>query len=175
MIITVQGANGSVIDLSDIVTTLTNSVISRVAMGRRFEHSKIKHLLDRFLDLVGRFSFATYIPSLGWIDILTGFDRKTNELIKEVDEFCEDVIREHENKKQFGDEDQDLVDILLEILIDNSSGYHLEKDVMKVVLFVIYIYIYMYIYIYIYLSISIHICRLCLVSSLVLDRLDQGA
>ncbi|KAJ0623258.1 putative cytochrome P450 [Helianthus annuus] len=135
MIKTIQGANGSVIDLSDIVTTLTNSVISRVAMGRRFEHSKIKHLLDRFLDLVGRFSFVTYIPSLGWIDILTGFDRKTNKLIKEVNEFCEDVIREHENKKQSGDQDQDLVDILLEIQRDNSSGYHLERDVMKVVLF----------------------------------------
>ncbi|KAJ0948494.1 putative cytochrome P450 [Helianthus annuus] len=135
MIKTIQGANGSVIDLSEIVTTLTNSVISRVAMGRRFEHSKIKPLLDRFLDLVGRFSFATYIPSLGWIDILTGLDRKTNELIKEVNEFCEDVIREHENKKQSGDQDQDLVDILLEIQRDNSSGYHLERDVMKAVLF----------------------------------------
>ncbi|KAJ0810116.1 putative cytochrome P450 [Helianthus annuus] len=108
MIKTIQGANGSVIDLSEIVTTLTNSVIYRVAMGRRFEHSKIKHLLERFLDLVGRFSFATYIPSLGWIDILTGLDRKTNELIKEVNEFCEDVIREHENKKQSRDKDQDL-------------------------------------------------------------------
>ncbi|KAI3675604.1 hypothetical protein L1987_85194 [Smallanthus sonchifolius] len=40
----------------------------------------------------------------------------------EIDDFLEGVIDEHENKKEIDVEVQDLVDILLEVQIDNSTG-----------------------------------------------------
>ncbi|KAL8228607.1 hypothetical protein R6Q59_000001 [Mikania micrantha] len=52
----IQGANGSVLNLSELVFTLTNNVVCRVALGRTYEGMKFKNLLERTMELLGCFS-----------------------------------------------------------------------------------------------------------------------
>ncbi|KAM0018754.1 putative psoralen synthase [Helianthus debilis subsp. tardiflorus] len=133
----IQGTNESVFNLSEFVATLTHNVISRAALGKIYEGMELKHLLDRTLDLTGRFCFASVFPSLAWMDRFTGLEREIEKLVKDVDEFYDVVIDEHVNKKEGDAEGQDLVDILLEIQKDNSTGFHLETKMIKAIILVI--------------------------------------
>ncbi|KAJ0824126.1 putative cytochrome P450 [Helianthus annuus] len=153
----IQGVNDAVVNLSEFLVLLTNNVICRVALGRTYEGTKVKNMLDKIKKLSGR-SIGSFIPSLVWVDRFRGLHREADELAKEIDEFYEDVIEEHVNKKEFGVEGQDLIDILLEIQKDNSTGFRLERYMIKAIMVVrfpllfhtlslsSYIYIHIYIY-----------------------------
>ncbi|KAI3515365.1 hypothetical protein L1887_14245 [Cichorium endivia] len=127
-------AHKSVVNLSDLLISLTNNVICRVALGRTYDGKNFKSLLDRFLKLLGSFSVGSYIPWLTWVDRLSGLERRADEVAKEFDDFLEGVIEEHINKNEVGLEIQDVVDILLEIQRDNMTGFHLERDAIKAIL-----------------------------------------
>ncbi|KAK9072382.1 hypothetical protein SSX86_008816 [Deinandra increscens subsp. villosa] len=130
----IQKANESVVNLSELVNSVTNNVLCRVTLGRRCDGRQFKSMLDRTMKLLGSFSVGRYIPSLGWVDRLSGVEGKVKEVYKEFDEFLEDVIQEHANKKKVDVECRDVVDILLEIQSDNVMGFPLEKDMIKAIL-----------------------------------------
>ena len=137
MIKKIRETHESEVNLSEFLISLTNNLVCRVALGRTYEGRKFKSLLERFLELLGCFSVGSYVPSLAWVDRLTGLERRAHEVAKEFDEFFESVIDEHVSKKFVGVEGQDLVDILLEVQRDNSTGFHIEKDVIKAIILVI--------------------------------------
>lgn len=91
------------------------------------------------MELLGCFSVGSYIPTLAWVDRLSRLERRADEVAKEFDEFLEGVIDEHVNKKGVGVEGQDLVDILLEIQRDNTTGFRLEREMIKAIILVNYI------------------------------------
>ncbi|KAJ0751099.1 putative cytochrome P450 [Helianthus annuus] len=97
----IQESNESVIDLCELLISLTNNVISRVALGRTYEGMGVnyKNIPVRIGAMLGRFSVGSYIPWLAWVDRLTGLHREADQLAKEIDEFYEGVIEEHVNKK----------------------------------------------------------------------------
>ncbi|KAJ0578378.1 putative cytochrome P450 [Helianthus annuus] len=136
MIKKIQGANESVVNLSELLISLTNNVISRVALGRTYEGMGVnyKNIPVQIGAILGRFSIGSYIPQLAWVDRLTGLHREADQLAKEIDEFYEGVIEEHVNKKVVGVEGQDLVDILLELQRDNSSSFPLERYTVKAII-----------------------------------------
>nr|XP_043639586.1 3-beta-hydroxylase-like [Erigeron canadensis] len=128
-----------VINLSELLISFTNNVICRVAFGKTYNESrKFKDLLERFLELLGCFSVGSYIPSLAWVDRLSGLERRADQVAKEFDEFLEGVINEHMISKKgvvVGVEGQDdFVDILLEIQRDNATGFRIERDMIKAVI-----------------------------------------
>ncbi|KAD6119525.1 hypothetical protein E3N88_10796 [Mikania micrantha] len=127
-------SNGSVFNLSELIITLTNNVVCRVALGRTYEGRKFKNLLHRTMELLGCFSVGSYIPSLKWVDRLSGLVRKADDVAKEFDELLEGVIEEHLNEKRVGVEGRDLVDILLELQRDKLKGFRLERDMVKAII-----------------------------------------
>ncbi|KAI3760782.1 hypothetical protein L1987_51181 [Smallanthus sonchifolius] len=127
-------ADGLVVNLSELLISLTNNVVCRVALGRRYEGREFKKLLERTMELLGCFSVGSYIPSLRWVDQLSGLERKADRVAKEFDEFLEGVLDEHCDKKDDGVEGRDLVDILLEFQRDNSKGFRLERDMIKAII-----------------------------------------
>ncbi|KAJ0790155.1 putative cytochrome P450 [Helianthus annuus] len=129
----IQESNESVIDLCELLISLTNNVISRVALGRTYEGMGVnyKNIPVRIGAMLGRFSVGSYIPWLAWVDRLTGLHREADQLAKEIDEFYEGVIEEHVNKKVVDVEGQDLVDILLDLQRDNSTGFVIERYTIK--------------------------------------------
>ncbi|KAK1435750.1 hypothetical protein QVD17_01519 [Tagetes erecta] len=128
----IQKANESVVNLSGLLASLTNNIICRVTLGKTYDGRRFKRLFARAGELVGCFSVGSYIPSLRWVDRLSGIERKTNQVFKELDEFLDGVVDGHVTRKgDLATEYEDLVDILLDIQRDNRTGFQLNKRMIK--------------------------------------------
>ncbi|KAL8265702.1 hypothetical protein R6Q59_003046, partial [Mikania micrantha] len=106
----IQEANGSIVNMTDLLVTLTNNLIARVASGKTYG---FQHTIE-------------------WIT------SRSDEIFKESDDLFEGVIDEHVNKKDFGIKGHDLVDILLEIQKDKSTGFELERYMIKAIILNMY-------------------------------------
>ncbi|XP_022000566.1 cytochrome P450 Tp4149 [Helianthus annuus] len=130
---------GTTVDMGSMFVSLTNDIICRVALGRKFDGLKYTDLLKRFMDMFTVFSIGAYIPWLSWVDRINGSIGRAEKIAKEFDEFLEGIIEEHLSKKNKegakSNEGEDFVDILLEIQKDKTSnGFTLHRDSLKVVL-----------------------------------------
>ncbi|KAA0057821.1 cytochrome P450 71A22-like [Cucumis melo var. makuwa] len=128
------------VNLTEIFSGLTNDVVCRVALGRKYrvgeDGVKFMGLLKEFSKLLGSFSVRDFIPWLGWIDWISGLDGKANGVAKELDKFFDRVIEDHMNPENRADmknfdEQKDLVDVLLWIQRENSIGFPLEMKNIK--------------------------------------------
>ncbi|XP_010045520.2 cytochrome P450 736A117-like [Eucalyptus grandis] len=118
------------VDLSNMFAMLMNDIICRVALGRKYsddeQGKKFKGLLTELMDLLGTFNVGDFIPSLGWINKVTGLDAKVERVARVFDEFLNEVVEEHRRKMEEksvgrGGEDRgDFVDVLLEIDKDKT-------------------------------------------------------
>ncbi|PWA70087.1 cytochrome P450 [Artemisia annua] len=132
---------GSVVNLSEMIVSLTNDIICEVAFGRTYgDYLKFIDLLGRFQILLGTLSVGSYIPWLSWVDWLRGLGGRTNRVAKELDEFLDGIIEEHINNYKTVDENvdqrKDLVDILLDLQKGNTSNFMLERDTLKAIILV---------------------------------------
>ncbi|MCL7022374.1 hypothetical protein MKW94_015233, partial [Papaver nudicaule] len=87
-----------VIDLSKLLLTLANNIVSRCALGAKYEsnhENKLGQLSREVFSLLGAFSFGDYFPSVGWMDVVTGLSSKLKKVSQELDVFFEQVIDEH--------------------------------------------------------------------------------
>ncbi|XP_074305311.1 cytochrome P450 71A25-like [Silene latifolia] len=130
------------VNLSDIIISFTNDVISRAAFGRKYVGEgggvSIKSLLDELTEAFGTANIGDFIPWLSWIDHLSGVIRKSNKVAKGFDMFLEKLVQEHIDQQKFqshsdydadkGDKVKDLVDVLIEIQRNDSS---IERDNIK--------------------------------------------
>ncbi|PWA40006.1 cytochrome P450 [Artemisia annua] len=145
MIDMIDKSCGSVIDLSEMLVSLTNNIICQVALGRTYSDLKFKDLLGRLQFLLGVVSVGTYIPWLSWVDWLRGLEGKTNKLAKEIGEFLDGVIEDHVNKNKMvvdgnvdggHDQSQDLIDILLDFQREDTANFIFDRDTIKAVILV---------------------------------------
>ncbi|GJT11712.1 putative cytochrome P450 [Tanacetum coccineum] len=96
--------------------------------------------MEKFIDILGVMSVGSCIPSLSWVDRLSGLQRTTDEVAKEFDGFLEGVLQEHLNKRKGNvivggsDEVQDLLDILLDVQKENAGTVVIDNDTIKAVI-----------------------------------------
>nr|QBS13818.1 Cytochrome P450 monooxygenase [Marrubium vulgare] len=134
-------SSSSVVNLSEELVRLTNDVVCRVALGRKYsgdaEGRKVTKMLGEFLVVLGTFNVGDYIPWLAWINKINGLDGKVENVGKQFDEFLEGVIQQHrERKRDEFDGDVlvlDLVDTLLEFQRENEGVSPVEDDTIKAV------------------------------------------
>ncbi|XP_026377938.1 cytochrome P450 71A1-like [Papaver somniferum] len=72
-----------VINLSKVLLTLTNNIVSRCAIGAKYEsahENKSGELSREISRLLGAFSFGDYFPSLGWMDVVIGLSSKLKKI-----------------------------------------------------------------------------------------------
>ncbi|KAK6795071.1 hypothetical protein RDI58_008524 [Solanum bulbocastanum] len=137
-----SNSSSSVIDLRDYLCSLTNNIVSRVALGRKYNEGQggmnAKVTLDEFGELLGTFSIGDYIPWLEWVNKINGLDNKVEKVAKELDTFLESVIEEHVSRKNEGEystgEAKDFVDVLLEIQNGKETGFLLQRDSLKAII-----------------------------------------
>ncbi|KAF5476685.1 hypothetical protein F2P56_003399 [Juglans regia] len=137
------------VNLSEVFAKLTNDVVCRVSLGRKYSGgeeggSKFKELLGDFVELLGIISVGDYIPWLAWVSRVNGLDARTEKVATRLDNFLEGVLEEHTNfqKKARSDghvspenEDQkDFVDVLLWIQKENVIGFPVERASIKAVI-----------------------------------------
>ncbi|KAL8465644.1 hypothetical protein ACS0TY_034935 [Phlomoides rotata] len=133
-------SSSSVVNLSELLVSLTNDVVCRVALGRKYgedgEGRKFKMLLEGFVVLLATFNVGDYVPWLAWINKISGLDGKVEKVAKQFNEFLEGVIQEHRERKRDRSGDDlvsDLVDVLLEYQRENEGSSPVEDDTIKAV------------------------------------------
>ncbi|KAL7222751.1 hypothetical protein ACSBR1_024453 [Camellia fascicularis] len=60
-------SSSTMVNLSEMLVSLTNGVVCRVALGRKHNGRKFKELLGEFVELLGVFDLGDYIPWLAWV------------------------------------------------------------------------------------------------------------
>ncbi|KAM7481568.1 hypothetical protein LguiB_006151 [Lonicera macranthoides] len=96
-------------------------------------------LLGEFVELLGVFCLGDYIPWLGWVDRVNGLFGRVDKVANTIDEFLEDVVRDHLEKDQGeskGGLEKDFVYILLEIQRENMLGFPIQRDTIKALILV---------------------------------------
>ncbi|KAF2596676.1 hypothetical protein F2Q68_00012331 [Brassica cretica] len=125
----------SPINLSELFTTLTNDVIRRIVLGRKYGSERVcyisQDIVRRFMELMGAFPLGDFIPVLSWIDRIRGLDKKVEEVYNEFDVFLEKLVQEHED----ADEDRsDFLYILLSLQRDKTTPIELDRSDLKLIL-----------------------------------------
>ncbi|KAH0915105.1 hypothetical protein HID58_029551 [Brassica napus] len=97
-------SSSSRVNLSKLLMTLTNDVIARIVLGKKYSSDEREdysnNLVRRYMEILGASPIGEYIPSLAWVTKVT---RKVDKLKNEIDSFLEKVVQEHVD----ADEDQD--------------------------------------------------------------------
>ncbi|KAL1812414.1 hypothetical protein ACET3Z_022479 [Daucus carota] len=127
-------SNSSVVNLSELLVTLTNNVVSTAALGRKVDQGgsgrKLWMLMKETEELLGRFDVGTFIPWLAWINTVSGFNARVNEVAKENDEFFERILEERMKGGRV-EEEEDFLDVLLGIDKDAPGGFDIDRDSIK--------------------------------------------
>ncbi|KAH7528352.1 hypothetical protein FEM48_Zijuj05G0063500 [Ziziphus jujuba var. spinosa] len=134
------------VNLSDMLAFLTNDVICRVALGKKYSRDengkRFKELISELMKLLGGFYIGDCIPWLAWIHRVNGLDKEVDKVAQEFDKFLDGVVEEHENKFdtkgfELNEDRMDLVDVLLQIQRDDKMpGFSIDRESIKAVILV---------------------------------------
>ncbi|KAM7515665.1 hypothetical protein LguiA_005248 [Lonicera macranthoides] len=131
-------ASSKLVNLSEMITTLTSSTICRVAFGKRFdegyEGSKFHNLLIEWQVVAVKFYFSDHFPLIGWMDNVTGLCARLDKLFREMDLVYQELIDDHLDPKRKNSSQEDLIDILLRLREEQSSSVDFSFDHIKAVL-----------------------------------------
>ncbi|XP_027063012.2 tabersonine 16-hydroxylase 2-like isoform X1 [Coffea arabica] len=143
MIKSIALQEGSAVNLSKKISSVTYSITSLAAFGKGSKyHAKFMLVSDEALKLLGGFSIADMYPSVKVLERITGIRKKLEKVHKQVDEVLENILSEHKVKRAVpkrgsGEEakDQDLVDVLLKVQSSGELGAQLTDNNLKAVIF----------------------------------------
>ncbi|KAL9324140.1 hypothetical protein ACSQ67_008997 [Phaseolus vulgaris] len=128
------------VNLSYLFTTLTNDIVCRAALGRRYSGeggSKLWEPMNEMMELLGASVIGDYIPWLDWLGSVNGMYGRAKRVAKQLDEFFDQVLDEHVSRRVrhvHGDDDEeqnDFVDILLRIQEQNATGFEIDRTTIK--------------------------------------------
>jgi hypothetical protein len=141
-----QSCFSGFVNLSEVLANLTNDVVCRVALGRKYGVGKggrkLKELLGEFTELLGTISVGNYIPWLAWVSRVIGLDARAEKVAKRFDDFLEEVIEDHVNCQRregyviLENEQKDFVDVLLQIQKENVIGFPIDRVSIKALILV---------------------------------------
>ncbi|XP_026382682.1 cytochrome P450 71A1-like [Papaver somniferum] len=128
--ITQSSKQRDTINLSEILFTMSNTIIFRCSLGDNFN----KEHTDRFMGLIRKaatllesFSFEDIFPLLKWMDNLTGFNGKLRRTSQELDVFFNQVIDDHLlSKSQVDHKDKDDKRNLMDLLLLHAAKDNLD-------------------------------------------------
>ncbi|KAL9239175.1 hypothetical protein vseg_013520 [Gypsophila vaccaria] len=140
----IEKASSTPVNLSKLLMTLTNNIICKVAFGRTYSQTgaggnEFNQLLREFLELLGKIRIGDFIPALAWMNRFDGLDARVDRVVKQFDDFLEQVVKEHEELRNDnhdddggdGEEVKDFVDVLLDVQKDQTLGFSVERDGIK--------------------------------------------
>ncbi|KAL3635085.1 hypothetical protein CASFOL_022139 [Castilleja foliolosa] len=132
-------SSNRVVDMSEISTSVSSSLICRIAFGKRYdeqgsENRRFRELLNEIVAVASGFYVSDYFPRLGWVDKLSGLISFTDTILKKSDSFYQELIEEHLCRKKEEDEEDDILDILIRLKEEKSCSVDLEWDNIKALL-----------------------------------------
>ncbi|MED6193677.1 hypothetical protein PIB30_021818 [Stylosanthes scabra] len=113
------------VNLSELFSKFTNDIICRVSLGRKYsEEKELKELMREFTELLGTFVIGDFVPWLDWLTRMSGVYGRAYRVASQYDNFLEQVLDEHINRrKEIDSNDDDFVDVLLSLqgMIDRTA------------------------------------------------------
>ncbi|XP_066308134.1 cytochrome P450 71A3-like isoform X2 [Miscanthus floridulus] len=141
------GAGGAAVDLSELLTEYANAVVSRAAFGDESARGlfdefdsgrRQRKVITDFQKLIGTVPVGELLPWLGWVDAITGLERKIRRTFEALDGLLEKVIDDHRRRPRRGGGDgdgRDFVDVLLDVhKNDKEHGIQLETNEIKAII-----------------------------------------
>ncbi|KAH9298628.1 hypothetical protein KI387_030310 [Taxus chinensis] len=130
---------GLPVHLREETYTVSNNIISRMVLGRRYLEESANHkikphefkeMLQELFVLNGVFNIGDYLPWLGFLD-LQGYVKRMKALSKRLNVFLEEVLEEHERRRRSVPDyvPADMVDVLLQQSDDPNN--HLSPNRVK--------------------------------------------
>ncbi|KAF3779784.1 Cytochrome P450 83B1 [Nymphaea thermarum] len=145
MLLRAISTSGGPVNLSEMLLSLSNNIICRIAFGKKYNPEEEGYGKSRFQDavetlqaLLGAFFVGDFFPSLKWVDSLTGLHGKLLSNLHNLDLFYDEVIRDHSDPRR-RPEQQDFVDSLLDAQKDRSEDVLLTVNNIKGMLMDIFI------------------------------------
>ncbi|XP_027341142.1 cytochrome P450 71D10-like [Abrus precatorius] len=129
-------SEGSLINFSEKVDSLTYGLTSRTAFGAKSNGKKMyRELLKDVSNVAGGFSVADLFPSIEVLQVVTGFRHKLEKLHHEMDKILENIVRSHRDNilKTTASEEagEDLVDVLLKLQKHSDLEHPLTDIIIK--------------------------------------------
>ncbi|MBA0725071.1 hypothetical protein Golax_021688 [Gossypium laxum] len=129
--------DASPINMTEMLLGTSHNLISRCVIGLKGDEeggsgARFGEVTRRFMHQISEFNVGDMFPSLGWLDVLSGFIGRLKETAKEMDEFLDKVIEEHKALKSY--DEKDFVHILLQLQSDGMLGTELTRDHFKAIL-----------------------------------------
>ncbi|GFZ11986.1 cytochrome P450, family 71, subfamily A, polypeptide 15 [Actinidia rufa] len=115
-----------------VVHLLSNKRCVGWLQGEKYsEERRFKELLREFMGYLGFFDVGDYIPWLWWVNKINGLYGRVERVAKELDDFIESVVEEHERGERKGGH-EDFVDVLLQVQRENvASGSPIHRESVK--------------------------------------------
>ncbi|WMV48392.1 hypothetical protein MTR67_041777 [Solanum verrucosum] len=134
-----QAATSQITNLSNIVISLSTTIICRIAFDIRYdgetrEGRKFVELLKVGQEMLAYFFVSDYFPLLGWIDKLSGKINKLEKNFKDLDELYEGLIEQHLNPNRPKSMEGDIIDPLLQLKKEKSTPIDLTLDNIKAII-----------------------------------------
>ncbi|XP_058102528.1 cytochrome P450 71A1-like [Magnolia sinica] len=133
-----SASSSTPVNLTDIMFSLTSTIIGRAAFGKCYQGGEKSNFHDAFgvvQALLTTFFFADYIPLLGWMDVVTGQQARLEKCFRDMNVIWEQVIDEHLDPMRVKREQEDLVDVLIQV----QKDLHLTRDHIKALLMDVFI------------------------------------
>ncbi|CAI0557635.1 unnamed protein product [Linum tenue] len=126
------------VNLSELLSCLANDVICRTAFGRKYSIGTTaaaghQDQLAEFMELLGAFSVGDFIPSLSWVNRLTGFDARVDRVASQFDELLEGAVEEGLARLE-KQTTAPFIDVLLRLQKDSSEAFRLDREGIKAVI-----------------------------------------
>ncbi|CAN8278237.1 unnamed protein product [Cochlearia groenlandica] len=125
------------INLSMILASLTNDIICRVGLGRKYgEGTDFKELMDRLMKQLGLLTVGSYVPWLAWTDRVSGLMGQLEKTAKDFDDLLENIVQEHEAGDGLNN---DFVNVLLAVQKEKSIGFELDRLSLKAIVLDVFV------------------------------------
>ncbi|KAH7866259.1 hypothetical protein Vadar_017805 [Vaccinium darrowii] len=120
---------GAAVNLGELFVQISSNIISRCVLGRKYEsedNKRFGELSRSAMEHMGAFCFQDFFPSLGWIDVLSGFAKRLKNTSEGLDTFLDELIERHRSFD--GNYDQPDKNSFLEILLELQKEGMMEMD-----------------------------------------------
>ncbi|KDO39891.1 hypothetical protein CISIN_1g013651mg [Citrus sinensis] len=134
------------VNVSEVMMSLTSTIICRIGFGKRYDEDKATSGRSRFHTLLNEtlvsFFVPDYFPLIGWIDKLTGMMQRLQNSFQELDRFYQELMDEHLDPNRTKSElaqQEDIIDVLLQIRKNCGFKVDLTLDHIKAVLMNVFV------------------------------------
>ncbi|KAH7515731.1 hypothetical protein FEM48_Zijuj10G0057500 [Ziziphus jujuba var. spinosa] len=125
--ITECSTSSTPVNLTEKLFALTASMIFKIAFGKSFQGSnfdnhRFHEVIHESEALLGSYFASECFPYVGWIiDRISGMHQRLEGIFKELDNFFQQVIDDHQSSERKRQDQDDIIDVLLKIVKEQSG------------------------------------------------------